>query len=216
VVDNHLRGLSFRSFRFRLLPETFFLRSRILLFTVLLVCFGLSTEATATKAKRRTGPKFIITQPSSNSIIRGESMFAVSTTDRAVVSVEFDFGSKRFGIATSPPFEIVWNTGYASDGSYALQAIGRNKQGLGIESTELIVTVDNKGDSIAVTSPTLSTPLQGRVTLSITGADRQASPILWIVSIDGSTVGVAWTVSTLLSNSATIPVDTTRFLNGHS
>src|SRR5689334_7242602 len=82
--------------RRRLLPNAFLPRSGILVLTALVACFGFFTEAAARRTRHQPlTSQFIITEPSSNSILRGESTFAVSTTDTSVASVEFDFGSKR-------------------------------------------------------------------------------------------------------------------------
>jgi len=138
------------------LPRALFRGTGVLVLMVLFGCLGCPTKAIAATV-------FLLTEPSSNTILHGESTFAVSTTNTTVASVEFDFGSKRLGIVTSRPFQILWNTGYASDGSYALQAIGRNAKGATVETASTVISVDNIGNSMTLDAPDLSGSLSVRL-----------------------------------------------------
>jgi hypothetical protein len=162
------------------------------------------------------GPSLRISHPASGETVRGTYTFVALTTNPSTfVTVEFDLGSKRLGIATSPPFNVIWNTGYASDGSYALEVIGRNARGQIVATTQQPFIINNHANSLTVTSPDLTRPLSGIVRLTIKGSDRQYYPALWMVNIDGQDVADIWTDNTGQSaDTVTAQLDTTVFSNG--
>ncbi len=161
-------------------------------------------------------PSLRISHPASGEAVRGTYTFAALTTNpNTFGNVEFDLGSKRLGIATSPPFNVIWNTGYASDGSYALQVIGRNVRGQIVATTQQQFIINNHDNSLTLTSPDLTRPLSGIVRLTIKGSDRQYYPALWMVNIDGQDVADIWTDNTGQSaDTVTAQLDTTVFSNG--
>ncbi len=156
-------------------------------------------------------------QPLAAQSVSGTYTFAVSTNMSSLSSVEFTLGSKRLGVATSAPFNLVWNTGYASDGSYAVQATGRDAYGNIIATAQQFFTINNNGVSLTVTSSTdLTRPVSGVVPLTLTGYDPQYYPAIWMVNLDGSALGAdAWTDHAgTNSNTVTTSIDTQFWPNG--
>src|SRR5580704_3668076 len=68
-----------------------------------------------------------ITSPTPNQSVSGSWNFAASGS--GVASVQFDIGSLRLGTATSAPFAVTWNTGYAGDGNYEVEAYAYDASG---------------------------------------------------------------------------------------
>lgn len=164
----------------------------------------------------QTRPVLIISRPAQSETVHGAYTFVASVNLLdAPASVEFDIGSKRLGTRANPPFQFTWNTAYASDGDYQLQAVVRNVSGQVISSAQRSFRIDNHGNSLAVISPNLAEPSRGTLKLSIHGSDHQRYPALWIVNIDGQEVGSVWTDNTgRRADTVTVPIDTTEFPNG--
>jgi hypothetical protein len=183
---------------------------RTLLAAIMLVAM----QPTSTRAQPK--PQLSIERPAPGQTVAKIFDFTASTRQpTAIATVEFRIGSKRLGIANSKSARVAWNTGYASDGVYQLQVIGRNADGQELSTAERLFTIDNNGNSLNVVSPDLSPPLSGVVNLSIHGTDKQYYPAIWIVSIDGSDVRHIWTDNEG-KNALTVQaaVDTTAFSNG--
>ncbi|MFZ0888230.1 MAG: Ig-like domain-containing protein, partial [Candidatus Binataceae bacterium] len=175
------------------------------------------TSAPATAATPTPAPTVTISRPSAGQKISGIYTFAVSTNIRSIASVEFALGSKRLGIATSSPFRVAWNTGYASDGSYALQATGRDAYGNIVATAQQFFTINNNGVSLTVTSSTdLTQPVSGTVSFTLTGYDPLYYPAIWMVNLDGSALGRdVWTDHAgTNSNTVTTSIDTQFVPNG--
>ena len=153
-----------------------------------------------------------ISQPAPNQTVAGNTTFAATTTG-SVASVDFVVGSLKLGTA---PSSIVWNTGYQGDGTYYVQAVGRDAGGNKIAtSAPQAYVVNNHGTSMNVTAPDLSQPVSGTLALSYTETDPAHVPYLAQLYIDGSNVANGWTDnSTSHTNNLTANIDTTVFANG--
>jgi hypothetical protein len=157
-----------------------------------------------------------IERPAPGQTVRKVFDFAASTRQRtAIATVEFRIGSKRLGIVNSNSARVSWNTGYASDGVYQLQVIGRDAGGQVLSRADRLFTINNHANSLDIISPNLDRPLSGVANLSIHGSDKQYYPAIWIVNIDGRDVRYVWT-DLEGRNSLTVQaaVDTTEFSNG--
>ena len=177
---------------------------------------------------------FTISHPVAGESVSGTYNFSVSAA-WSYPRIEFKIGSKRIGLVTStetPPrgekgpaarlpthprlkFNVSWNTGYASDGSYALQVLGEDSAGRVWTTAQQIFTIKNYGDSLVVPSPDLTKPLSGTVLINMTGTDSQYYPAYWLLNIDGGLV--AWSLTDEAGKSVvstTAQIDTTQFLNG--
>lgn len=72
-------------------------------------------------------PTLVIAKPIAGATVHGVYSFAAALNPSGIpAAVEFDIGSKRLGISHRPPFTVAWNTGYAADGTYAVEAVARN------------------------------------------------------------------------------------------
>lgn len=158
-----------------------------------------------------------ITAPPSNGTISGSYTFSVATSNSPrTSSVEYRIGSLSLGVATSRPFSLPWNTGYASDGNYSVEAIAYDATGNVISTAKTVVNINNHSGQITVNSPDLSSTLSGTVTLSITGTDPGSYyPARWNVFLDGEELFAAWTDNTGQRTSTITPqIDTTHVPNG--
>lgn len=161
------------------------------------------------------GQAIKITHPSAGQAVGGISTFSAATTAGAIESVEFDIGSRKIGVAKGRPFAVAWNTGYASDGTYALQAYARDVKGAVVATADQLFTINNHDNSLNVTSPDLSETLHGTVTLTVAGHDSQYFPALWMVLLDGENRANIWTDNAGLStNRVSVRIDTTSVPNG--
>jgi hypothetical protein len=175
-----------------------------------------------------TGVAITIVHPTAGEGVSGIYTFVVSTNG-TFSTLEFRLGSKEIGFLiphTSgrlgprpnlppPPLNITWNTGYASDGSYALQVIGKDSSGNAVTITQQVFTINNHGNALVVTSPDLTKPMSGNVSLTMSGIDSQYYPAIWMINIDGELAVQLFTDHTGQSVvNAAASFDTTRYLNG--
>lgn len=169
-----------------------------------------------------TSPGFLraasirITSPSPKAVVSGIYNFAVDVSAvPAVDRVEYRLGSLSLGFAASPPFSLAWNSGYASDGNYALDATAYDAKGEPIATTEQVFAIQNRGASITFDEQQLSAPLRGRVKLWVTGTDPRYYPARWDVFVDGNMHTIFYSDNTGKNSvTADLPIDTTRFSNG--
>ena len=168
-----------------------------------------------------------IVHPAAGESVNGLYEFVASTSG-TFSSLEFRIGSKEIGSLIvyghgnsgppnlpPPPLNITWNTGYASDGSYALQVEGKDSSGNTVAISEQVFTINNHGNSLVVTSPDLTKPLSGTALLNMSGIDSQYYPAIWMINIDGELAALQFTDhagQTGVNEAASI--DTTRYPNG--
>ncbi len=151
--------------------------------------------------------------PTANQTVSGSLTF--SAVGSGLASVEFDIGSLRLGTATSAPFSVTWNSGYAPDGNYQVEVVGRDSSGQTVASAAQTFVINNHGNLLNVTAPDLRSALSGNITLQISGKDSQYWPAFWMVFIDGELVNTSYTDNAdVFSNAVAIQLDTTRYPNG--
>ena len=157
----------------------------------------LRTQMQAAESEQPARPEvpraFSISGPTSNRPISGTCGLTVAFSNKSIASVEYLLGSKRLGIAVKPPFELRWNTAYAADGSSAIEAVARDSFGNKVAATERIFTLANYGNFITATTPDLARPLQGIVTVTVSGEDSRYYPAEWLAYLDGEQMAGAWT-----------------------
>jgi hypothetical protein len=154
-----------------------------------------------------------ISAPTAGQSVNGFVTFAATGTD--VASVEFDIGSLRLGTATTAPFSVTWNSGYAGDGNYEVEAVGRDSSGNQVASASQLFVINNHGNTLNVTSPDLSQPVSGITTLNLSGSDSQYWPAIWSFYVDGELAWTTWTdQSDAPSDSISTSINTTSYLNG--
>ena len=174
---------------------------------------GLLLAAWLAIAPQPLAASISITAPTANQSVSGSLAFTATGT--GIASIEFDIGSLRLGTATSSPFSVTWNTGYAGDGNYEVEAIGRDSSGKQVATASQFFVINNRGGKLSVTNPNLSSPLSGLLTITISGSDSQYWPATWNVFVDGELENQVWTQQAdVSSNSVTAYLDTTRYTNG--
>jgi hypothetical protein len=196
--------------------------------TFIVLSFIIITLCLSTLAKAANYSTITIVHPAAGESVSGTYNFAASTTG-TFSTLEFRIGSKEVGFLIPhgsgnlgpmpnlppPPLNVTWNTGYASDGSYALQVIGRDSSGNVVMIAQQVFTINNHGNALAVTSPDLTQPLSGSVLLNMRGTDSQYYPAIWMINIDGELAVQRFTDHTgqsVVNEAAS--VDTTRYPNG--
>lgn len=162
----------------------------------------------------RAAPMKVIA-PRANARASGIYRFSVDISNAPTVDrVEYRLGSWRLGIATAPPYDITWNTGYATDGNYSLEAVAYDATGVVIATARQIFDIQNQGCTLTVNSD-LSSPLHGKVNLSLTGVDPLYFPARWAVFLDGILQNIEWSDNTGQNKSIkNLTIDTTRMSNG--
>jgi Bacterial Ig domain len=157
-----------------------------------------------------------ITAPSSKATVAGIFKFSVDTSAAPTVDrVEYRLGSLSLGFATTPPFNLTWNSGLASDGNYALDAIAYDAKGAVIATAGQVFDIQNRGGSITVDGQDLSAPLRGRIKLSVTAFDPLYYPARWSVFIDGVLQTTFFSDNAGKNKfTAELPLDTTHVSNG--
>jgi hypothetical protein len=163
-------------------------------------------------------PSLAITAPASGEVVSGAYTFEVDASQfPTVASVEYYVGSLRLGVSNTAPYSISWNTGYAGDGSMTVRAIAKDATGLLVATATQNFTTQNRGMTMAITSPDLGQPLGGLVSFSVSINDPIYYPSIFYLSIDGQRVGYADIASSTPTHSRTINianVDTSNFSNG--
>jgi len=191
-----------------------FTSSRSPLWLIAILCIPLLSSAAYAGKKVRLA----ISSPLAETEISGTYTFQVSLS-KAISSstaiVEFYLGSRQIGVATEAPFAFTWNTAWAADGDYELEAdaLGTNGKVLATSTTDF--RINNLGDTLTLNSPTGNSPWKGTVTLTLNGSDSLYYPAIWQVLIDGSVVGYIFTDNEgTQQDTVTLPIDTTAFSNG--
>jgi hypothetical protein len=167
---------------------------------------------------RASAESLRITAPASDGeSIKGRYTFKIDAGSLpSVSSIEFRVGSNSLGFARSAPFQIAWNTAYAKDGNYAVQAIARNSSGQTISTTERIFNIENSGATSYVSSPDISQVLSGAVDFQVKTKDSINHPVAAHVFIDGEPAGY-WDIGkgpTASEQTAVFKIDTSMFRNG--
>jgi len=148
------------------------------------------------------GPQsIVITTPANNSYVNGTITIEVSVSSLTNISrVEFFNGSTSISNVTSAPWKTTWNTANAADGAQNLKAIVYDKNGDSLNSSIVVVNVDNTNPTAtSITYPTASLNLSGTFNITATGSDGVGISKIEFYDGDPTTGG------TLLSDDSTSP-----------
>jgi hypothetical protein len=149
--------------------------------------------------------------------VKGRYIFKVDANDLPSAStIEFTIGSLSLGLARRAPFQVAWNTGYAKDGSYAIQATARDASGQIISTAEQLFNIINSGGRPYVSWTDIFPELSGSVDLKVTTNDPINYPIAYHLFIDGEPAGY-WDIGNSAptpEQTATFKIDTSKFRNG--
>jgi hypothetical protein len=117
-------------------------------------------------------PAVSITAPGSGATLAGTVVISAAATDETAVSrLEFFLDGQWLGSSTSPPYGFSWNTRTVANGGHTLLARATDSLGNTGTSAEVLVTVDNEGPTVALTSPASGALLSGRVSLQADATD---------------------------------------------
>src|ERR1041385_1892600 len=178
---------------------------------IFLSCRGQSFTAASASSLRITAPA------ADGDFIKGRYTFKIDASGSPdVLSKEFKLGSATLGFVRSSPFQIAWDTAYAKDGNYAIQAIARNASGQTISSAERVFNITNRGGTSYITSPDISQVLSGTVDFRVGTKDSTNYPVAYHVFIDGEPAAY-WDIGNsepAPERTAIFRIDSSRFRNG--
>jgi hypothetical protein len=174
----------------------------------------ISTIASAT-AELHAANAIKIISPAPNDTISGIYRFSADISAAPTVDrVEYRLASFRVGIATASPFQVSWNTGYAADGNYSLEALAYDATGALIATANQVFNIQNRGCSLTLDKD-LTEVLHGKLNLSITASDPLYYPARWAVFLDGILQILELSDGTGQNKfTESLPIDTTRISNG--
>lgn len=123
-----------------------------------------------------TAPTVSVTAPTASASVSGQITISATASDNVgVTSVQFTLDGASLGSPlTAPPYNFVWNTLAASNGSHALSAIALDAAGNRATATAVAVTVSN--------NPPPST--------SVTGINGLGASTFTCIDKDGDKYGV--------------------------
>jgi hypothetical protein len=139
-------------------------------------------------------PTVNVTSPAADATIGGAvTITATASDDIGVTSVQFMLNGSPLGAADSAaPYEILWSTLDAANGSHTLTAVARDAAGHGTTATAINVTVSNDlaAPTVSVTSPSASATITGALTVTASASDDVAVTSVQFL-LDGSPLGAA-------------------------
>jgi hypothetical protein len=164
-----------------------------------------SASVTVTVSDSRTDntrPKVIITSPKSGDTVTGSVTVSAQASDNTgVTRVQFSLDNTwpAFAEDTAAPYEIMWDTTTAADGSHTLSAVAQDAAGNGAISN-VTVTVANTAPPAVIRIEETSTTItyagewaQGNTDRAWSGGTAAFSPVaLARATLSFSGTGVQW------------------------
>ena len=172
--------------------------------------FGLDNSDTA-------APSASISSPLNGASVSGTVKVTASASDNVGVSkVEFSIDNVLVGTDTASPFEYVWNTATATNGTHALKAKAYDAAGNTATSSTISVTVsggisDTTPPTVAITFPTGGATVAGAIDIAATATDDIGVTKVEFL-IDGVVVGQG--VSALQAGPYAFNWNTTAYATG--
>ena len=88
-------------------------------------------------------PLVAVTSPGAGTVAGSVTIAATASDDVGVVSVEFLLNGQSFGMDTSAPYSLDWDTATAANGVYAVTAVARDAAGHATTAAAVSVIVSN-------------------------------------------------------------------------
>ena len=137
-----------------------------------------AAEAAAGAEVDLVDPEVTLTAPSDGATLTGDvTVSADASDDVAVARVEFSVDGASIGIDDTAPYELVWDSSTAANGSRVVSATAFDPSGNNATDT-VTVTVDNPIDAVdpvvSVTAPGDGATLTGDVTVAADASDDVA------------------------------------------
>ena len=169
-------------------------------------------------------PAIDLTTPVADSILHGlVSVMATASDDIGVTGVQFKVDGAPIGAEdVEAPYEALWDTAAASNGSHIVSAVARDAVGHQTVTT-VVVTVENDAapPTVALSNPTGGAELSGTVPVSVSagddigvtsvqflvdgvaaGAPITDGPYQWSWATDGAVANGSHTVSAVAHDAA--------------
>ena len=142
-------------------------------------------------------PEVFITNLTTGQTVSGAvTVEATATDNRSVQDVQLRVGGVTLGTDVASPYDFIWDTTTASDGTHKLTAVATDDAGNQSTSAAVTVTVDNRGPDTDQTPPPvfIDSPLEGaslpdQVIVAATASDDVGVAGVTF-RLDGSTLGV--------------------------
>ncbi len=160
-----------------------------------------------------------VVSPLAGQAVKGIAPLSVFIEENAPVeSVEYRINGRPVSGRLPAPFRFEWQSASYWDGPQSVEAVGRDAEGAVIASAPVSpFLIANSGASIRVTSPDLTETLRGTVNLRVEIGGAGGAPAAvdgTMVYVDGRRIGTAFSANPAAPVVVTVPLDTTKFLNG--
>ena len=141
-----------------------------------------------------SAPTVSLTSPTADATVGGAvTIRANASDDVGVTSIQFLLDGAVLGAAdTAAPFEAVWSTTTAANGSHTLAAVARDAAGHETTATAIAVTVFNDvtAPAVSVTNPAAASTINGAVTVTASASDDVSVASVQFL-LDGAPLGAA-------------------------
>lgn len=132
-------------------------------------------------------PTVRITSPASGAMIEGLATFEIDATDdRGVTRVDVLVDGASVGSTSTAPFAVLWQTGAATLGAHAVQAVAHDDFGHAAMH-EISVTVIDSAPTVAFVQPTQGQTVSGEVAVEV-DADDHLGPITLVLTAGGTVI----------------------------
>ena len=143
-------------------------------------------------------PTVSITAPADGATVSGSATVTASASDNVgVAGVQFKLDGVNLGAEdTASPYQAIWNTLTAVNGTHALTAVARDAAGNTTTSTAITVTVNNDttAPTVSITAPVAAATVSGTTSVSADAADNTAVVGVQF-KLDGANLGAEVTVA---------------------
>jgi hypothetical protein len=135
-----------------------------------------SAEVLSLNTQDTTAPLTALTAPVAGSTLQGSlTVSASASDDLGVVRVEFYADATLIGVDTEAPYSLTWNSRTMANGPYTLTSKAYDSTGNASVSEGVSITLDNDltPPTVAITSPTHGSTVEGRVTVNMNVSDNR-------------------------------------------
>ncbi|TMI68367.1 MAG: T9SS type A sorting domain-containing protein, partial [Bacteroidetes bacterium] len=138
-------------------------------------------------------PTVVITAPSAGEVLGNVTITADASDNVGIIGVQFLLNGNNLGAEDiSAPYSVSWNTGSLTNGAYTLTARTRDAAGNITTSADVVVTVNNPGDT-QLPSVTIAGPTTGNVsgTINVTASASDNVSVTGVTFLlDGNPIDV--------------------------
>ena len=141
------------------------------------------TSAAVNVSVDNAAPQVSLTAPANGAFVTGTlAVSAVATDNSGISKVEFySDNNVLLTTDTSSPYTFNWNSTTVTQGQHTLYAIAQDTTGLRTTSATIVITVDNTGPTVAISSPANGGTIQRNSTVNI---NANASDNFGVVKVE--------------------------------